>query len=83
MELSDTTAIAIALLIQRCFLTPQGDLQVEDSILLAEVLVAIEDETRVEIPMDETTARALRSVDSLAKLLYGLLSTPGRDTGVE
>lgn len=46
-----------------------------DSILLAEVLVSVEEESGVTIPMDERTARALRSVNSLAELLCGLVET--------
>lgn len=54
--------------------TAKGSAPVADSILLAEVIVAIEDETGVEVPMDDTTAHALRSVDSFAALIQGLLS---------
>jgi len=37
-----------------------------DSIVLAEALVAVEEELSIELPMDDATARALRSIDALA-----------------
>jgi acyl carrier protein len=48
---------------------------VADSIVFAEVIAAIEDETGIEVPMDDSTARALRSLDSFASLIHGLLVT--------
>lgn len=46
---------------------------VADSIVFAEVIAAIEDEKGIEVPMDDSTARALRSIDSFAALIHGLL----------
>ena len=51
-----------------------GKCEVSDSIMLAEVIATIEDETSIEVPMNDTTARALRSVDSFAVLLHQLLA---------
>lgn len=45
--------------------------------MLAEVIAAIEDDTGIEVPMDDSTARALRSVDSFAALLHELLAVQG------
>ena len=48
---------------------------VADSIVFAEVIAAIEEEKGIEVPMDDSTARALRSIDSFAALIHGLLVT--------
>lgn len=54
---------------------PGSDQQADaDSILLAEVMAAIEDEVGIEIPMDDTTAKALRSTEAFAALLAHLLA---------
>jgi acyl carrier protein len=55
---------------------------VADSIVFAEVIAAIEDEMGIEVPMDDATAQALRSIDSFAALIRGLLVTKeGADNG--
>jgi acyl carrier protein len=56
-----------------------GSPEIADSIMLAEVIVAIEEETGIEVPMDEATARALRSVDSFAALVQALVTQRGGD----
>lgn len=48
--------------------------QAVDSIVLIEALISIEEELGIEVPMDEDTAVALRSVDSLSELLRVLLA---------
>lgn len=40
-----------------------------DSIVLAEVLIAVESELGIQMPLDDNTARALRSVDTLAQAI--------------
>lgn len=50
-----------------------GKWEVPDSIMLAEVIATIEDEKGIEVPMNDITARALRSIDSFAELLHELL----------
>jgi acyl carrier protein len=51
-----------------------GKWEVSDSIMLAEVIATIEDEKGIEVPMNDMTARALRSIDSFAVLIHQLLA---------
>lgn len=47
-----------------------------DSLVLAEVLVQVEEELGVTVPMDNDTARALRSVNGLIDRLSQLAEVP-------
>lgn len=47
-----------------------------DSLLLAEVLVAVEERLGIAIPMDEGTMQALASVDGLVDRVSQLLEGP-------
>ncbi len=47
-----------------------------DSIVLAEVLVKVEGDLGLTVPMDPETAKALRSVRGLIRRLTGLVEVP-------
>jgi acyl carrier protein len=58
----------------RAQLTCGGDDLPIDSLALAEVLVKVEEELDVKVPETADSARSMRSVASLARLLVGLLT---------
>lgn len=85
MELESKVTAAVLEALQEVTGTPIEELEATlaseeewpfDSIVLAEVLVQVEGDLGLTVPMDTDTAKALRSVTGLIRRIAGLVGVP-------